>query len=328
MPVSWQRDVSGFRGLLESRVNIVVFSKRWARARHIELGHPLVLGALVLCGGMLLGGAFLAGVHFSTSQPVPVVSSGPDLEQQQAQIHSMRVQLNEQLADLAARVGQVNAQMLRLNALGKRLTEMAHLDKGEFNFDAPPAQGGPESEPTLDVNSDMSQSTAAAGLLGDTLEKLQAQLIDRERQMVILETFITARQLTKLAVPSGTPLFESYISSEFGRRTDPFTGELAFHPGIDLAASEGALVHSVAPGVVTWAGERAGYGKLVEINHGNGYITRYAHNSRVLVHVGDKVKKGQNVSQVGSTGRSTGPHLHFEVIKNGQTVNPISYLGG
>jgi murein DD-endopeptidase MepM/ murein hydrolase activator NlpD len=84
----------------------------------------------------------------------------------------------------------------------------------------------------------------------------------------------------------------------------------------------------VAPGVVTWAGERAGYGKLVEINHGNGFVTRYAHNSRVMVHVGDKVKKGQNVSQVGSTGRSTGPHLHFEVLKNGQTVNPISYLGG
>lgn len=309
-------------------MNIVVFSKRWARARHIELGHPLVLGSLVLCGGLLLGSAFLAGVHFSTQQPTPVVASAPDLEQQQAQIHSMRVQLNEQLADLAARVGQVNAQMLRLNALGKRLTEMAHLDKGEFNFDAPPSQGGPEVEPAIDVNSDMGQSAAAAGQLGDTLERLQSQLIDRERQMVILETFITARQLTKLAVPSGTPLFESYISSEFGRRTDPFTGELAFHPGVDLAANEGALVHSVAPGVVTWAGERAGYGKLVEINHGNGYITRYGHNSRLLVHVGDKVKKGQNVSQVGSTGRSTGPHLHFEVIKNGQTVNPISYLGG
>jgi len=308
-------------------MNIVVFSKRWAKARHIELGHPLVLSAVVISCGLLLSGAFFAGVHWNSSQPVPVVVAAPDLEQQQAQIHSMRVQLNEQLADLAARVGQVNAQMLRLNALGKRLTEMAHLDKGEFNFDAPPAQGGPEVEAAIDVNSDIPESSAAAGQLGDVLERLQAQLIDRERQMVILETFITARQLTKLAVPNGTPLFGSYISSEFGRRVDPFTGELAFHPGVDLAASEGAMVHSVAPGVVTWAGERAGYGKLVEINHGNGYVTRYGHNSLVLVHVGDKVKKGQNVSQVGSTGRSTGPHLHFEVIKNGQTVNPISFLG-
>jgi len=309
-------------------MNIVVFSKRWARARHIELGHPLVLSALVISSGLLLGGAFVAGAHWNSPLPMPVAVAAPDLEQQQAQIHSMRVQLNEQLADLVARVGQVNAQMLRLNALGKRLTEMAHLDKGEFNFDAPPAQGGPEVEAGIDVNSGMPESSAAAGQLGDVLERLQAQLIDRERQLVILETFITARQLTKLAVPNGTPLFGSYISSEFGRRVDPFTGELAFHPGVDLAAGEGALVHSVAPGVVTWAGERAGYGKLVEINHGNGFVTRYAHNSLVLVHVGDKIKKGQNVSQVGSTGRSTGPHLHFEVLKNGQTVNPVSYLGG
>jgi len=311
-------------------MNIVVFSKRWARARHVELGHPLVLGVVVLCGGLLLGGAFLAGVHWNNQPPVPAVAAANtnDLQQQEAQIHSMRLQLDEQLADLAARVGQVNAQMLRLNALGKRLTEMAHLDKGEFNFDAPPAQGGPEIEAGLDVDGDMHQTSEAAGQLGDVLERLQAQLIDRERQLVILETFISARQLTQLAVPNGSPLSGSYISSEFGRRVDPFTGILAFHPGVDLAATEGALVHSVAPGVVTWAGERAGYGKLVEINHGNGFVTRYAHNSRVMVHVGDKVKKGQNVSQVGSTGRSTGPHLHFEVLKNGQTVNPMSYLGG
>jgi len=312
-------------------MNIVVFSKRWARARHIELGHPLVLGAFVLCSGVLLGGAFVAGAHWNNSaQPIPVVAttSSNDLQQQEDQIHSMRLQLDEQLADLAARVGQVNAQMLRLNALGKRLTEMAHLDKGEFNFDAPPAQGGPEVESGLDVDGDMHQTSQAAGQLGDVLERLQAQLIDRERQLVILETFISARQLTQLAVPNGSPLFGSYISSEFGRRVDPFTGILAFHPGVDLAASEGAFVHSVAPGVVTWAGERSGYGKLVEINHGNGFVTRYAHNSRVMVRVGDKVKKGQNVSQVGSTGRSTGPHLHFEVLKNGQTVNPVSFLGG
>jgi len=181
-------------------MNIVVFSKRWARARHIELSHPLVLGGFVLCAGMLLGGAFLAGAHWSTPQAAPIATTNTnDLQQQEAQIHSMRLQLDEQLADLAARVGQVNAQMLRLNALGKRLTEMAHLDKGEFNFDAPPAQGGPEIEAGVDVDGDMHQTSEAAGQLGDVLERLQAQLIDRERQLVILETFISARQLTQLA---------------------------------------------------------------------------------------------------------------------------------
>ncbi|MES1190535.1 MAG: M23 family metallopeptidase [Steroidobacter sp.] len=309
-------------------MNIVVFSKRWARARHVELGHPLVLGAMIFCASFLLGGAFLAGAHWNSAQFVAAPADASDLERQESQIHSMRVKLEEQLADLAARVGQVNAQMLRLNALGKRLTEMAHLDKGEFNFDAPPPQGGPEIDDVMDVDSDMHQTSEAAGQLGDVLESLQAQLIDRERQLVILETFITAKQLTKLAVPHGMPVSGSYISSEFGRRVDPFTGVLGFHPGVDLAVSEGTLVHSVAPGVVTWAGERAGYGNLVEVNHGNGYVTRYAHNERVLVHVGDKVNKGQVISQVGSTGRSTGPHLHFEVLKNGQAVNPLSYLTG
>lgn len=315
--------------LLGSRMNIVVFSKRWARARHIELGHPLVLGAVLICGGFLLGGSFLAGMRWNSAPSAAASTAAVDLELQEARIHSMRVKLQEQLADLAARVGQVNAQMLRLNALGKRLTAMAHLDKGEFNFDAPPPQGGPELDVDVDSeDGDIHQTSTAAGQLGDVLEQLQAQLTDRERQLVILETYITARQLTKLAVPRGMPVSGAYISSEFGRRVDPFTGVLAFHPGVDLAAREGALVHSVAPGVVTWAGARAGYGEMVEVNHGNGYVTRYAHNSRILVHVGDKVNKGQAISQVGSTGRSTGPHVHFEVIKNGQTINPLSYLTG
>lgn len=301
-------------------MNIVVFSKRWARARHVELSHPLILSAVIAACLLLFGGAFLAGVHWNAASPATTNSSNPILSQQQAQIHAARQQLNEQLADLAARVGQVNAQMLRLNALGKRLTEMAHLDKGEFNFDAPPAQGGPES--------DADEPVAAAGELDDVLNRLEAQLTDRERQLVILETFISARMLTKMGVPSGNPVPGSWISSEFGRRSDPFTGLLAFHAGIDFAASQGAQVRSVAPGVVTWAGERSGYGQLVEINHGNGYITRYGHNSRVLVHVGDKVDKGQPVSQVGSTGHSTGPHLHFEVLKNGQAIDPMKFVQG
>lgn len=301
-------------------MNIVVFSKRWARARHIELTHPVLLSAIAAACLLLFGGAFLAGMRWSGAAPAHVAADTQSLGLQQMQIHAARQKLDEQLADLAARVGQVNAQMLRVNALGKRLTEMAHLDKGEFNFDTPPPQGGPEAE--------AQEPTAAAGDLDDVLGRLEAQLIDRERQLVILETFISARMLTKLGVPSGSPLPGAWVSSEFGRRADPFTGALAFHAGIDLAAGEGSRVHSVAPGVVTWAGERSGYGQLVEINHGNGYITRYAHNSRVLVHVGDKVDKGQTVSQVGSTGHSTGPHLHFEVLKNGQAVDPLKFVQG
>jgi murein DD-endopeptidase MepM/ murein hydrolase activator NlpD len=217
-------------------------------------------------------------------------------------------------------VGQVNAQLLRVNALGKRITEMAHLDKGEFNFDTPPPQGGPEDE--SDEPAEMADG------LADILARLEDQLIDRERQLVILETFISARQLTQFAVPDGSPVPGAWVSSTFGGRSDPFTGKYAFHSGIDFAAPAGAQAHAVAPGVVTWAGDRSGYGQLVEINHGNGYITRYAHNSSVLVRVGDKVGKGQAISRVGSTGRSTGPHLHFEVLKNGRAIDPQKFVAG
>lgn len=299
-----------------SRMNIVIFSKRWARARHFELGNPLA-ASLGLIAAALFGGAFLAGVRWAgltpSTQHTQLVPSAA-----QTQSSSMHAELNEQLEDLAARVGQVNAQILRLNALGKRITEMAHLDKGEFNFDAPPAQGGPEDA--------ADEPAELADGLDEILGRLETQLLDRERQLVILETFISARQLTQLAVPDGSPVPGAWISSTFGRRTDPFTGKIAYHSGIDFAAPAGAQARAVAPGVVTWAGTRSGYGQLVEINHGNGYVTRYAHNSSLLVKAGDKVGKGQVISRVGSTGRSTGPHLHFEVLKNGRAINPQQFV--
>jgi len=297
-------------------MNIVIFSKRWARARHFELGQPLLVVAGLMTFGLMLSGSFLAGAKWqAASTPhvvLPVVQAKPGKETEHL--------LKDQLADLVARVGQVNAQILRLNALGRRLTEMAHLDKGEFNFDAPPAQGGPDEAAVAD--------TDAALELDGVLAKLENHLVDRERQLVILETFISARKLTSITMPDGSPVPGAWISSYFGRRVDPFTGMMAFHSGIDFAASEGAMARAVAPGVVTFSGERAGYGELVEINHGNGYVTRYAHNSHLLVKVGDRIAKGQAVSTVGSTGRSTGPHLHFEVLKNGAQIDPLKFVSG
>jgi murein DD-endopeptidase MepM/ murein hydrolase activator NlpD len=120
---------------------------------------------------------------------------------------------------------------------------------------------------------------------------------------------------------------EGYISSYFGERMDPFNGEEAMHKGVDFATDAGSDVLAVAAGIVTWAGPREGYGNLVEINHGNGYTTRYAHNAQMLVHVGDEVQRGQAVAVVGSTGRSTGPHVHFEVVRDGRQIDPMAYVG-
>jgi murein DD-endopeptidase MepM/ murein hydrolase activator NlpD len=149
----------------------------------------------------------------------------------------------------------------------------------------------------------------------------------RETQLSALENLILARELKKEIHPEGRPVANGFISSYFGERADPFDGRDEFHKGVDFAGAIGSKVMAVAAGVVTWAGERAGYGKLIEINHGDGYVTRYAHNERTLVSVGQTVKRGDAVALMGSTGHSTGPHVHFEVLRNGRQVDPLSFIG-
>jgi murein DD-endopeptidase MepM/ murein hydrolase activator NlpD len=212
----------------------------------------------------------------------------------------------------------MNAHVIRLDALGRRLTEMANLDKGEFNFESEPAVGGPEGL--------IESATVAAPDMTAMLDDLTNQIRDRERQLSVLESLISTRNLSRQIVPDGRPVMQGWISSYFGYRADPFTGRNALHRGVDFAGPAGAQVVAVASGVVTYSKDRFGYGKTVEINHGNGYVTRYAHNQRLLVTVGDTVQKGQPISLIGSTGRSTGPHLHFEVLKQGRPVDPMSFV--
>jgi murein DD-endopeptidase MepM/ murein hydrolase activator NlpD len=159
------------------------------------------------------------------------------------------------------------------------------------------------------------------------LDSLEHKVDLRDAQLAALENVILARDLNDQIHPEGRPTKGGFISSYFGDRQDPFTGHEAFHRGIDFAGSAGSEVVAVAAGVVTWAGARSGYGSMVEVNHGNGYMTRYAHNQRTLVTVGQTVTRGQAIALMGSTGRSTGPHVHFEVLKNGRQINPASFLG-
>jgi murein DD-endopeptidase MepM/ murein hydrolase activator NlpD len=158
------------------------------------------------------------------------------------------------------------------------------------------------------------------------LDELTTGMDDREQKLSVLERLLMDRSLRARVIPSGRPVTEGWLSSGFGKRADPFTGKQEYHDGVDFAGKEGADVMSVGDGVVTWSGKRSGYGNLVEINHGNGYVTRYGHNKEQLVDVGDTVKKGQMIALMGSTGRSTGPHVHFEVLRNGKPVNPSRYI--
>jgi murein DD-endopeptidase MepM/ murein hydrolase activator NlpD len=159
------------------------------------------------------------------------------------------------------------------------------------------------------------------------IDELGRQVEVRSAQYSALEGVIAGRELSAEIKPSGRPVRDGYISSYFGERMDPFNGEEAFHKGVDFASDAGADVLAVAAGIVTFAGPREGYGNLVELNHGNGYLTRYAHNEQVLVRVGEEVERGQALAIVGSTGHSTGPHVHFELIKDGRQIDPMAYVG-
>lgn len=238
-----------------------------------------------------------------------------ELAQQQAQVEASRREAQREINALAARVGELQAEANRLNALGERLTRMGQLQDGEFDFTRPVGVGG--AGPVQDI---------PRGELDRGVDRLQRQFVESGRQLSVLETLLFNRQLDRNAVPSRDPVADSYITSSFGGRVDPILGGTQFHKGIDFEADVGDPVLAVADGVVSYSGVRDGYGNVVEVDHGNGYVTRYAHNSRLTRGVGQLVRAGQEIAKAGSTGRSTGAHVHFEVWEHGRVVNPHQFL--
>jgi len=195
---------------------------------------------------------------------------------------------------------------------------MARLDDMDFSFDEPPGMGGPYSE--------QKQASLQVPDFVQQLEQLGNAIDDRSDKLAAIENMLMDKAVQTKTLPDGTPVASGWISSLFGWRADPITGKREFHEGIDFASKQNAQVTAVAAGIVTWSGWRTGYGNLVELSHGNGYITRYAHNRTNLVAKGDKVEKGQPVAIMGATGRSTGKHVHFEVVHNGKPVDPRKYI--
>lgn len=305
-------------------MELILLSKGRGHLGHVPLGArpvwlSIVVVAFVLCSSIFYAGFRVAGAFGVANPQAQVDAWRRDLGQQQAMLDATRAAVAQNVDALALRLGQMNARVLRLDALGQRLTQMAGLDDGEFDFSSLPSLGGPE-EPLAIADVDQVSSLLAA------LDQLGAQLEDRQQQLDVLEDFLLNRKLRDEVHPEGRPVTSGYISSMFGNRTDPFTGRAAFHKGVDFAGREGSEVVAVASGVVIWSGDRYGYGQMVEINHGNGYVTRYAHNADNLVAVGDTVKRGETIAMMGSTGRATGPNLHFEVLHNGRVVNPLGYV--
>jgi murein DD-endopeptidase MepM/ murein hydrolase activator NlpD len=285
------------------------------QARWLYVAMPLTVVLLV---GLFVGGYMLGRSGSGAVDASVVASWRQQIAEQKQQVVDAKQQAQAYINALSLRVGELQAHVMRLDALGQRLTKMADLEKGEFDFDQPPAQGGPEDP--ADTAPEDTQSILQA------MDQLSSRLDDREQQLSALETMLLHTNLQKQVYPTGRPVRGGWISSYFGMRADPFTGKREFHKGIDFAGKRGSKVMAVAAGVVTWAGSRYGYGNLVEIDHGNGYVTRYGHNMKVLVKVGERVKQGQPIALMGSTGRSTGPHVHFEVLHNGVAVNPAKYV--
>jgi murein DD-endopeptidase MepM/ murein hydrolase activator NlpD len=304
-------------------MNVIFVGRKTGRVKQLDLRHPLVVALAIGLVFGIVGGAFSVGVGLGArahgANAIDQLGGwSADLLREKEQIEDVRRVLQEKVNALAMRVGQMNANVIRLDALGKRLTRMANLKDGEFDFGNPPALGGAET-----ADGQPAQIPNLTAMVDD----LQSQLSSREQQLGVLENLILTRELNKQVYPEGRPVEQGWISSYFGRRADPFTGYSAVHKGIDFAAPEGTKVSAVAAGLVTFAGERSGFGQMVEINHGNGLATRYCHNESLLVKQGDMVRKGQEVSLMGSTGHSTGPHLHFEVLKNGTQVDPLRFIG-
>jgi murein DD-endopeptidase MepM/ murein hydrolase activator NlpD len=262
---------------------------------------------------------YLLAAHLADKgllDPVAAKAWEKDLDDQRQELQEIRQHADQELDGLTLRLAQLQARLLRIDALGERLIEITKINGDEFDFSSVPAVGGPGSL----------GETYQAPEIQSVLDKLASRIDRREQQLEVLDDLLLANKIKTDTFVAGRPIKRGWMSSRYGKRTDPFNGRLAWHAGVDFAGKQGSDVIAVASGIVTWASDRYGYGKLVEINHGNGYKTRYAHGAEIKVKLGDVVRKGDVVAAMGSSGRSTGPHVHFEVYKNGRTVDPAAYL--
>lgn len=304
-------------------MKVILINRKHGGSRSVELGRwsraLLSLCCLGLPLGMVAGGYMLGQENEANSmRGIALDGLQDELEQQQKELADLQTQAERKMQAMTLSLAQLQARMTRLDALGQHLTAMADLEEGEFDFSQPPAIGGPIGA-EFNVEYDTADLSAELGLF-------QAQLSDREQQLEILESLLANRKLEEQSWLSGRPVEKGWISSYYGKRNDPFTGKPAFHHGIDFAGKEGSNVIAVASGVVTYTGSKSGYGEMVEISHGDGFVTRYSHNKEALVGPGDVVRKGEAIALMGSTGRSTGAHVHYEVFKHGRSVDPSSYV--
>lgn len=300
-------------------MNVILVSNRFAKARSITLRSSHLLLAMLLAFGLLLASAFAVQYAIVRFQPEALSAEMRTwLSSVQAESKlKQQFYLREGLDTMAARLGRMQAQLLRLDALGARLAKLGGIKPQEFNFDEPPAQGGPYMPVRQDISLDG---------MNRQLSDLSGLLNDRNDKLLALETMLKQVRLDKKMISAVSPISEGWSSSNFGWRLDPFTGKNAMHEGVDFVVPEGTPIMAAASGIVVYSGYHEQYGNMLEVDHGHDIVTRYAHASKLLAEVGQIVRRGQEIAKVGSTGRSTGNHMHFEVRYKGTAQNPDRLL--
>jgi len=301
-------------------MNIILVSEKLAKARTITVGLPHVamfglgLTVSVLALAAAMNYVFL---RFAADLNIPILQTML-LSAQQEQHEKAQSYLRENLNAMAVKLGQMQAQLVRLDTLGERLAKLAGFKPQDLAFSELPGRGGAVSSlPARDLS------------LGDftrQLDLLTRQVDDRGDKLGVLESLFTIDSAKKKLIPTMLPVEGGWYSSNFGWRIDPFTGQRAFHEGLDVIAQHGVMIRAAAGGVVVYSDFHPQYGNMIEIDHGNDLITRYAHASVRAVKIGDVVLRGARIGEVGATGRATGTHLHFEVRQRGAPVNPTQFL--
>lgn len=302
-------------------MHIILVSDRLARARSINLTPAhLVFGGLLtaLLVISLAGAVSYFSVRHASQVKLPLLESLA-LSAQEHEARKSEDFLRENLNAMAVKLGQMQAQLVRLDALGERLSSMAGLKPQEFRFSEAPGRGGAVSTSFPPLNLSMTELT-------HKLDALDRQMENRTDYLGILESTLFDARIKKKLMPTIPPVEGNWNASSFGWRIDPITGQHAMHEGVDFIADVGTPIFAAAGGLVVAAENHYQYGNMIEIDHGNDFSTRYGHASKTFVKIGDVVRRGRKIAEVGSTGRSTGPHLHFEVRYKGTPQNPSRFL--
>jgi len=302
-------------------VQVILISSRLAKARSLTLSLRHVLGSVAIGLAVVVGlaGAFYwLSLRFAADLKIPLVRELV-LAAQQGESERSREFMQQNLNAMAVKIGEMQAQLTRLDALGERLSSMAGIRPQEFRFSEAPGLGGAQSTTMPPQNLTLTQ-------FNEKVAMLSRQMESRTDMLGVLEAQMFEQAVKKKAMPTMMPVNAPFNASGFGYRIDPFTGQQAMHEGVDFITDAGTPVVAAAGGVVQFAGFHPQYGSMVDIDHGNDLVTRYAHLSKVLVKEGDVLQRGRRIADSGNTGRSTGPHLHFEVRFRGVAQNPARFL--